>query len=249
MLMLARDSLVIESVEPLEGHEGTIVTLRGSGFARHIRNNCVVVGGMAACARAERDSTATELKVRIGPVARAASGDILAWPGVGADLHTEALDVERTTLQFSEVAIFRNGAPVAAAGVDFKLTEVSPDTYAGTFERSAPPHVELGRHSKGAVMRVRFPKDLGIREHSTVDICLVLKEPTLAVDFSAVISRPDDDEQVLNAIARSIAVNASLVGEEVYADVARDAGTGDIELYVTKPHLLSGMLVVHFGSA
>jgi hypothetical protein len=83
---------------------------------------------MAACARAEPDSTATELKVRIGPVARTTSGDLLAWPGVGADLYTEAIDVGRTILQFSEMAIFRNGAPVAAAGVNFKLTEIPPES-------------------------------------------------------------------------------------------------------------------------
>jgi len=109
--MLNRPPVVVTSVHPLHGQEGTIVTLKGSGFAPHIRNNCVVIGGMGACARAEPNSTPTELKVRIGPVAKVTSGDLLMWPGVGTDLHTEEVAYRGTTLHFSETAIFRNGAP------------------------------------------------------------------------------------------------------------------------------------------
>jgi hypothetical protein len=36
--MLSRSPVVVTSVEPLEGHEGTIVTLKGSGFEKHGRN-------------------------------------------------------------------------------------------------------------------------------------------------------------------------------------------------------------------
>jgi hypothetical protein len=247
--MLALEPLVIESVDPLEGHEGTVVTLRGSGFPEHIRNSCVVVGGMAACARVEPDSTATELKVRIGPVARVGAGDVLAWPGIGTDVHTERESIGDTTVQFSEVTIFRNGAPVTAAGVNFSLTEVSPNTYGGAFEKSAASRVQLGGYEKRPVMCVRFPSDLTIPEHPKVDICMVLKEPTFTLDLSADVSGYGDVEEALNAIAHSITDNAGILGEEVYTDVARNSDTGELELYVTKHQLLSGMLVIHFDSA
>jgi hypothetical protein len=246
--MLNRQPVVITSVDPLQGREGTIVTLKGSGFAPHIRNNCVVIGGMGACARAEPNSTPTELKVRIGPVARVTAGDLLMWPGVGADLHTEQVDYRGTTLQFSETAIFRNGAPVASAGIDFKLTDASPNTYAGYVEQSAASRVELGGLESGPVMRVRFPKGSSLSAHRTVDLCLVLKEPTLAVDFSAEMSAGGrDDEGCLRAIAKTIAVSAGLVGERVFADVARNQQAGELELYVTKPYLVDGMVTLRFG--
>lgn len=219
--MLNRPPVVITSVDPLHGYEGTIVTLKGSGFAPHVRNNCVVIGGMGACARAEPNSTPTELKVRIGPVAKETEGDVLMWPGTGADLHTERVGLGDTILLFSETALFRNGAPVASAGITFKLTKASPNTYAGYFEKSAASRVDLGGHESGSVMRVRFPKGFSPSKHTTVDLCLVLKEPTLAVDFSAAISgRKSNDEECLRAIAKSIAVNAGLIGEKVFADTA-----------------------------
>jgi IPT/TIG domain len=247
--VLTSNPVVIESVEPREGREGTIVTLRGSGFARHVRNNCVVVGGMAACARAQPDSTDTELKVRIGPVARATSGDILMWPGIGADLHTQRIAVRSAKLDFSEVAIFRNGYPVTSAGVQFRLTEESPNTYAGVFEHSAASRAaQLGGYERSPVMRARFPKDFTIDEGTTVDICLVLKEPTLAIDLTAALSGHENAEAALDAVALSISQHAQLVGEEVYADAVRDQETGELQLYVTKPNLLSGMLVVHFNT-
>jgi hypothetical protein len=246
-IVLTSNPVVIESVEPREGREGTIVTLRGSGFAGHVRNNCVVVGGMAACARAQADSTDTELKVRIGPVARVATGDILMWPGIGADLHTQKIAVRSAKLDFSEVAIFRNGYPVTSAGVQFTLTEESPNTYAGAFERSAASRAaQLGGYERQPVMRAQFPKDFKIDDGTTVDICLVLKEPTLAIDLTASLSGHENADSALDAIALSITQNAQLVGEEVYADAVRNQETGNLELYVTKPHLLSGMLVVHF---
>jgi len=248
--MINRTPVVITSVNPLQGHEGTIVTLKGSGFAPHIRNNCVVIGGMGACARAEPNSTDTKLKVRIGPVARVTQGDLLMWPGTGADLHTETISFGRTSLRFSETAVFRNGAPVASAKINFKLTKASPNTYAASFEKAvAGSRVRLGGLEQGSALRARFPKDLSFKRQATVDICLVLKEPTLAIDFSADISGSGGDaEETLRVIAESIIANANLVGEKVFADVARSEQTGELELYVTKPYLENGMFIVRFNS-
>ena len=246
--MLPRQAAVITSVEPLEGQEGTVVTLYGSGFAPHFRNNCVVIGGMGACARPEPGSTPTALKVRIGPVAQVTSGETLMWPGTATDLYVETIEVGDTSLHFSEASLFRNGAPVSAAGIDFKLTQASPDTYGGYFEESVSVPVDLGGHENGSVMRARFPGSLSFPKHSTVDICLVLKEPTLAVDFTAAISGRATAEEALRAIAKSIVTNAGLIGEKVFANVVRDPDTGDYDLYVTKPYLSNGMFTVHFGS-
>jgi hypothetical protein len=247
--MIERSAIVVNSVEPHEGREGTIVTLRGSGFPTNIRNNCVVMGGMGACARAQPHPTPTELKVRIGPVARKTEGDILMWPGVGFDLHMERVDLARTSLRFSEVAMFRNAAPVTNAKVNFRLTEVSPNTYAGHFEKSGAPGAELGGHEAGSVMRVSFPNELRLPRNPTVDICVVLKEPTLAIDFTARIAGGNESAgEGLKAIAKAITVNAAQIGEKVFADVGRNEKTGELELYVTKPYLQNGMIVVHFNS-
>lgn len=247
--MLDRNAAIITSVTPMEGQEGTIVTLVGSGFDAYnpVRNNCVVVGGMGACARALPGSTPTELKVRIGPVAKTQSGDILMWPGLGVELHTDQLDYRAAGLRFSETAIFRNRAPVGAAGVQFKLTKASPDTYGGQLEPAAKARVELGGHERSPVMRAVFPKGARLGRHDFVDVCIVLKEPTLAIDFTAKVTGNDDEDR-LRAIAKSIMVNASLVGEKVFADVAMNQSTGDLELYVTKPYLHNGMFTVHFGA-
>jgi hypothetical protein len=244
--MLSRSPVVVTSVEPLEGEEGTIVTLKGSGFAAHNRNNCVVLGGMGACARAEGDSTPTELRVRVGPIAKATAGDLLMWPGATVDLHLEAVNVGRTSLHFSEAAIFRNAAPVAAAGINFKLTKASPNTYSASIEKlAASGSVDLGGHEGGSAMLVRFSREA--RTFQKVDICCVLKEPTVAIDFTANISGPQNsEEECLRAIAKSISVNAGLVGEKVFADVLRDQQTGGFELYVTKPYLTNGMITLHF---
>jgi hypothetical protein len=247
--MINRTPVVITSVTPLQGHEGTVVTLKGSGFAPHIRNNCIVIGGMGACARAEPKSTDTTLKVRIGPVARATQGDLLMWPGTGADLHTESLSFGETSLRFSETAVFRNGAPVASARINFKLTKASPNTYAGYFEKSTNARVRLGGLESGSVMRASFPKDFSLPKQATVDVCIVLKEPTLAIDFSAAISgRVNDAEDTLRVIAETIKANANLIGERVFADVVRNQETGELELYVTKPYLENGMFTVRFNS-
>ena len=168
------------------------------------------------------------------------------WPGLGADLHTEELSLGRTNLRFSETSVFRNGAPVASAQIRFKLTKASPNTYGGYIEASPASRVELGGLETGSVIRVRFPKNFP--KQSTVEVCIVLKEPTLAIDFSAAISHSaGDDEECLRTIAKSIAVNAGLVGEKVFADVAQNQQTGELELYVTKPYLTNGMATLRFS--
>jgi len=246
LLMIHRTPITITSVNPLHGHEGTIVTLEGTGFSPHIRNNCVVVGGMGACARAEPDSHPTQLKVRIGPVAAPTEGDILAWVGIGADLYIEELTHSAARLAFSETALFRNGTPVASAGVNFKLTAASPNTYAGRVANCSDPRVQLGGQETGSVIRLCLPKAFAPSKHAKVDICVVLKEPTVAIDFAAEISS-SDDESCLRAIAKSITVNANLMGEKLFADVARNDQTGDLDLYVTKPYLSNGMVTLRFG--
>jgi hypothetical protein len=247
--MIYRRPAIVTSVEPLEGHEGTIVTLKGSGFAAYPRNNCVVIGGMGACARAQPGSTATELKVKISPVAKETQGDLLMWPGPAVELHPEEVKFGETSLLFSDVAVFRNGAPQTSAGIAFKLTKASPNTYGGYLEKSARSSIDLGGYESGSVMKLSFPKDLSLSKHRTVDICLVLKEPTLAVDFSAEISgRPGNEEECLRAIAKSICLNAGLVGEKVFAGVMRNPQNGEYELFVTKPYLERGMLTMHFSS-
>jgi hypothetical protein len=244
--VINRAPMTITSVEPLEGYEGTLVTLRGSGFAAHPRNNCVVVAGMGACARAEPGGTPNELRVRVGPVAKEVEGDILAWPGIGADLYTERIGVGKSDLQFSEAALFRNGAPVATAGITFRLTKVSPDTYAGYLEPSAPKDVDLKGLESGPAMRVAFPKGFELPRRKTFDLCLVLKEPTLAIDLTAEIEG-EDAESCLRALAKSITANASLVGENVFADVLRNEETGGLDLYISKPYLTNGMVALRFG--
>lgn len=244
--MSNRAPVVITSIQPLEGHEGTIVTIKGSGFAPHGRSNCVVIGGMGACARAEK-VTASELTVRIGPVAKETHGDLLMWPGMLAELHTDHVNLGDASLAFSETTLFRNGAPVSSAGIDFKLTKASPNTYGGYVEQLKHARVDLGGHEAGSVMRVSLPKDFSPSKQKKVDICLVLKEPTLALDFTAEISGRGDDEQCLRAIAKSIVVHAAHIGERVFADVVRNQQTGGLDLYVKKPHLSNGMVTLHFS--
>lgn len=247
-LYIVDEKPVITSVEPKEGAEGTLVTLKGSGFSPFVRNNCVVVGGMGACARAQEGSTATELIVRVDPVARKSAGDILAWVGAGSNFYNERIGSNRTNLRFSETAIFRNGTPVASAGVNFKLTKASRNTYGGSFEKQAPAKASLGGHERGFVLCVRFPKDLSLPKGSSVDVCLILKEhPTLAVDFTAAIEG-NSVENCLQAISKSIVINARHIGENVFADVIKDSKTGKYELYVTKPYLEKGMFTVHFNT-
>ena len=238
--------VVISSVTPLEGHEGTIVTIKGSGFAPHGRSNCVVIGGMGACARAEH-VTASELTVRIGPVAKETHGDLLMWTGMLAQLHTDKVSLGEASLSFSETTLFRNGSPVSSAGIDFKLTKASPDTYGGYVEQLGHASIDLGGHEAGSVMRVGFPKDFSPSKHKTVDICLVLKEPTLALDFTAEISGRGNEEHALRAIAKSITVHAAHIGERVFADVVRNQQTGGLDLYVKKPYLSNGMVALHFS--
>jgi len=244
--MLRHAPVTIKSVDPKEGYEGTIVTLKGSGFAEHVRNNCIVVGGMGACARAEPGGSDRELKVKIGPVAKRTHGEILMWPGIGLDLHTEVARLNSTELSFSEVAVFRNGAPQAAARVDFELTKASANTFAGSYEASgAKRGVELGGFEGGA-MRVSIPRKSKLSSFAAVDVCIVLKEPTLAVDFSAAI-KAASDEECLRAVAKAITVNAALVGERVFADVTADAKSGALTLFVSKPYLERGMVTLRFS--
>ena len=246
-LYIVDEKTVITSVTPTEGAEGTIVTLKGSGFSRYARNNCVVVANLGACARAQEGSTPTELKVRIDPVAKIKEGDVMMWPGAGSHFFNERIASGETALRFSETAIFRNGAPIACAGVNFKLTKASPNTYGGDFEKSAPPNASLGGHEKGFVLCARIPADLRLPKGSTVDICLLLKEhPTLAVDFTAKIEG-ESVEHCLRAIAKSIVINGGHIGERVFADVVKNQKSGDFELCVTKPYLEKGLFTIHFN--
>src|SRR6476619_411961 len=91
LLMIHRTPITITSVNPLHGHEGTIVTLEGTGFSPNIRNNCVEVGGMGACARSEPYSHPTQLKFFFCNVTAPTESDILAWVGIGAELYIEEL--------------------------------------------------------------------------------------------------------------------------------------------------------------
>jgi hypothetical protein len=246
-LYIVDEAPAITSVTPTEGAEGTIVTLKGSGFSRYIRNNCVVVANLGACARAQEGSTPTELKVRIDPVAKKKEGDVMMWPGAGSYFFNERIGANGTALRFSETAIFRNGAPIACAGVNFKLTKASPNTYGGSLEKSAPANACLGGHEKELVLCARFPAHLRLPKGSTVDTCLILKEyPTLAIDFTADILG-GSVEHCLRAIAKSIVINGSHVGERVFADVVKNNKTREFELCVTKPYLEKGMLTVHFN--
>jgi hypothetical protein len=248
-LYIVDEPAVIKSVEPTEGADGTIVTLRGSGFSRYIRNNCVVVGNLGACARAQEGSTPSELKVRIGPVAKRTQGDVMMWPGVGSYFFNERIASNGTGLRFSETAIFRNGAPIACAGVNFKLTKTSPNTYGGDLEKAAPRGASLGGHEKGFVLCVRIPEKLRLTKGSSVDVCLILKEhPTLAIDFTAHIEN-GSTEHCLRAIARAIMINGSHIGERVFADVVKNSKTRQFELCVTKPYLERGLFTIHFNNS
>ena len=242
--MYARKEAKIKSVTPLEGKEGTIVTLKGSGFAKHFRNNCVVIGGMGACARVQPNGSDSEIKARIGPVARANVGDILMWPGTGVDLHTESIRVGRTRLAFSEVAVFRNGARQTNAGVKFRLTEASPNTFAGEFVDTSEA-LDNSFGFEGGAMTVRLPAGFSPCRFRTVDACMVLKEPTVAIDFTASLEG-DDDEECLNALAKTITGHAAMVGEKVAVHAGRGRDGGH-ELTVSKPYMSRSMMTLHFG--
>lgn len=242
-----QERVVITSVEPLSGYEGTIVTLKGRNFPTDSANSCIVIGGMGAMACVEPNPTSTELRVKIGPVAKETSGDLLMWPGTAAFLQTKTMSYGRARLVFSKTKLFRNGAPVTSAGIDFRLTKTSPNTYAGYFEESPGSRVELGGLERGPVIRVSFPNDLECPKGTTVDVDFLLKEPTLAIEYSAEITGDSDAEECLRSIAKGIVENARFIGEKVYADVTRNRKTGELELYVTKPYLESGKGSVRFN--
>jgi len=248
-LYLVNERPVIKTVNPTEGKEGDIITIKGTGFSEYIRNNCIVVGGMGACARAQKGSTSTELKVRIDPVPRLSEGEILAWVGAGSDFYNETIGFRSSRLRFSETAIFRHGTPVAAAGISFKLTKCSKNAFGGEIVSASVNHANLGGHEKGNAIRVSFPTSLSIPKGSTVDICLILKEhATLAIDFTADIE-DGSTEDCLRAIAKSIAINGAHIGEKVFVDVVHNQSKEDYELYVTKPYLEKGLMTVHFNMA
>jgi len=245
-LYLARQRMKIDSVEPTQGKEGDVITIKGSGFSRHIRNNCVVVGGMGACARVQPGSTTTELKVRIDPVPRISEGAILAWPGAGSNFYNEPIGSGRGHLNFTETAIFRNGAPVAAASVNFKLTEASKYAFGGEMVEGASNEANLFGHERGKMLRVKFPADFAIPPHSKVDVCLILKEhPTLAIDFTADIEC-DCLEACLRAIAKTVVINGNHIGENIFADVVKNNSTNEYDLFITRPYLSNGLMTVHF---
>lgn len=246
-LYLVSERPRIESVHPSEGKEGDIITLRGSGFSRYIRNNCIVVGGMGACARVQEGATNTELKARIDPVPRRSEGAVLVWVGSGANFYNESIGAGRSQLSFTETAIFRNNTPVAQAPVNFKLTEESKYAFGGDVIDGALEVANLAGHERGKALRVRFPAHFEIPRGSTVDICLILKEhPTIAVDFTAKVES-QSLEETLRAIAKSVVVNGNHIGAPIFADVVGNESTNEFELYVTRPYLENALMTVHFG--
>lgn len=246
-LFLSIQEPVINSIEPKEGKEGTIVKIKGSGFSQYLRNNCIVVGGMGACARTQEGTTDTELIVRIDPVARQSVGDVLVWAGSGANYYNERINHGKASLNFTETAIFRNGTPVAQAGIEFRLTEPSKNTFGGRVVKGANPKANLMGREKEFAISVQIPKNFKAGDFKTVDICLVLKEhPTVAIDFTAEIKSGEDTLDVLRAICKTIIINGSHIGEQIYADVVVDETSG-YELAVTKPYLGKGLLTIHFA--
>ncbi|MDJ0728444.1 MAG: hypothetical protein QNJ33_00465 [Crocosphaera sp.] len=249
-----RQPVIIDSVEPLEGQEGTIVTIKGSGFPTYDpeRNNCVVMASMGACARALPESTETELKVRIGPVPLPKDGIIRMWPGNGGRISAERVCDGNTTLSFTEAAVFRNAAPETSTQINFRLIKASANAYAGSFQAygvsPGVSNINLGGYENSPVIKVSFPETLSVPSGATVDACIVLKEPTFAIDIAGEIEYGEKNmEECLRAVAKGIVTNANFVGEQVYADVARNQTTGELELYVTKPYLSEAMLNIHFN--
>lgn len=237
----------IEFVEPSEGKEGDIITLIGSGFSRYVRNNCIVVGGMGACARVQPGSTDTKLKARIDPVPRESEGEILMWVGAGSNFYNETIGNRFAQLKFTETAIFRNGTPVASADVGFRLTEASKHAFGGEVIAGVDNLVNLHGHERENLIRVKIPSDLKISSHSEVDICLILKEhPTIAIDFTANIEC-ETLEGCLKAIAKSIVINGNHIGEKIFADVFYNDSSAEYEIYVTKPYLENGLMTIHFN--
>ncbi|MDB5223372.1 MAG: hypothetical protein JWN83_2039 [Chitinophagaceae bacterium] len=246
-LFLADKAPVITSIEPKEGKEGTIVKIKGSGFSKYARNNCIVVGGMAACARTQEGTTDTELIVRIDPVSRQSVGDILVWQGVGSNFYNEKILYSNTILHFTETAIFKNGTPVAQAGVEFKLTEVSKNTFGGNLVKGSHPKSNLGGREKEHAITIQIPKSFQAKKFTEIDICLVLKEhPTVAIDFTAKINSTYSTFDLIKAVCKSIMVNGNHIGEHIYADAIINDESGDYEIYVTKPYLEKGLFTIHF---
>lgn len=247
-LFMTEQEPVITSVTPTEGKEGTIVKIKGSGFSKYIRNNCIVIGGMGACARAQEGTSENELIVRIDPVAKPSIGDVLMWPGAGSNFYNERVKVGDAILEFSETAIFRNGAPVAQAGIEFKLTEASKNTFGGTLVKKSHSKANLAGREKEYAMSVLIPKSFKSEHFNSVDICLILKEhPTVAVDFTAKIYSKESTLELLKAICKTIMVNGNHIGEQIYADVISNEESGNYELYVTKPYLEKGLFTIHFA--
>lgn len=241
-----RPKPIITSVEPHSGKEGTIVTIKGRNFPLDPKNNCFVFGGMAAFGTVEPKPTATEIKVRIGPVAKKSTGDVLMWPGTAFDVHMTDLSFRSTTLEFTRTKLFRNGSPVTSAGVEFELTEVSPNTYTGYFQEKLLPGADLGGLERVGAVRIVFPRDLKVEEGTVVDVVVMLKEPTLAIGFSAEVSGKQTAEDVLQLIAKSLSADAMSIGESISTDVVRNDKTGEWELYVSKPLLEAGIGTVRF---
>lgn len=247
-LFLHEKAPVINSITPTQGKEGTIIKIKGSGFSRYIRNNCIVVGGMGACARAQEGTTNTELVARIDPVANVSSGDVLMWQGAGSNFYNERIKFADSALEFTETAIFRNGTPVAQAGIDFKLTEPSKNTFGGKLLSHAHPGANLGGRENEFTMVAIIPRSFDIKRFKSIDICLILKEhPTVAIDFTANIHSGKSVLSLLKAVCKTIMVNGAHIGERIYADVLINEEDGNYEVYVTKPYLEKGMFTIHFS--
>ncbi len=119
--------LRIDGVTPLDGKEGDLITIRGSGFDPNPANNCVFVADQGAMATVVSASP-TKLVARVGLVAATRSGDVGVMVGTGRALSSQRLTFAGITATTSG-CIF-TGTAAATAGVQFKLAASLRNTVA-----------------------------------------------------------------------------------------------------------------------
>ncbi len=116
----------ITSVTPTAGAEGTLITIRGSGFDPNPRNNCVWIGQITT---AEVVSAApNRLVARVQAIPAPGEGDVCVLRGTSVELPAgpmtlagQQVDVERATFMTAR-------AQPANAGIRFQLPNASPNT-------------------------------------------------------------------------------------------------------------------------